>query len=314
MSRVRPVHSRCRLRRVAESRACAGAQRHLSRRCRYRRRAEHQALRFLRHADGTAQRLVVHTEARNRARLGTVATSADGLTATFSPSSNVAAATVYTATITTGASSAAGASFAADQSWSFTTGAAADTTAPVVAAPDPASAASGVPINATISASFSKDMDPLTITSSSFTVKQGAAQVPGDVTYGPGTTATFTPAASLAPSTLFTATISADVKDLAGNALAAFSWSFTTGTAAVPVQVPTVTSTFPVNAATAVALNAKLSASFDLRMFPLSTANFTLKQGTTQVGGKVATSANGLTATFAPSSSLSANAVYTATI
>ena len=245
---------------------------------------------------------------------GTVATSADGLTATFSPSSNVAAATVYTATITTGASSAAGASFAADQSWSFTTGAAADTTAPVVAAPDPASAASGVPINATISASFSKDMDPLTITSSSFTVKQGAAQVPGDVTYGPGTTATFTPAASLAPSTLFTATISADVKDLAGNALAAFSWSFTTGTAAVPVQVPTVTSTFPVNAATAVALNAKLSASFDLRMFPLSTANFTLKQGTTQVGGKVATSANGLTATFAPSSSLSANAVYTATI
>jgi hypothetical protein len=245
---------------------------------------------------------------------GTVATSADGMTATFAPSSDVAAATVYTATITTGATSAAGASFAADQSWSFTTGAAADATTPVVAATDPAAASSGMPINATVSVSFSKDMDPLTITSSSFTLVQGATAVPGSVTYGPGTTATFTPAASLAPGTLFTATIGAGAKDLSGNALAAFSWSFTTGATTVPVQVPTVTATFPLNAATEVALNAKLSASFDMQMFPLRAASFTLKQGTTQVPGTVATSLNGLTATFAPSSSLLASTLYTATV
>jgi hypothetical protein len=245
---------------------------------------------------------------------GTVATSADGLTATFAPSSDVAAATVYTATISTGATSTAGIALAADRSWSFTTGAAADATAPAVTSPNPAAGAAGVPLNAAVSTSFTKAMDPLTITSSTFTLKQGAVQVAGSVTYGPGTTATFTPASSLTASTLFTAGIGAGAKDLAGNALAAFSWTFTTGTTAVPVQVPTVTSTFPFDAATAVGLNAKLSASFDMQMFPLNAAHFTLKHGTAQVSGTVATSANGQTATFAPSGGLAANTLYTATV
>ena len=243
---------------------------------------------------------------------GTVATSADGLTATFAPSGDVAAATVYTATITTGATSTAGAPLAAERSWSFTTGAAADATAPAATLPNPAAGASGVPVNAAVSTSFTKSMDPLTVTALTFTLKQGAAQVAGSVTYGPGTTATFTPASPLTASTLFTAGIGAGAKDLAGNALAAFSWTFTTGATAAPVQVPAVTSTFPLDAATAVALNAKLSASFDMQMFPLNAAHFTLKHGTIQVSGTVATSTNGRTTTFSPSGSLAANTLYTA--
>ena len=47
-------------------------------------------------------------------------------------------------------------------------------------------------------------------------------------------TGTFTPLAALVPSTVYTATITSGVKDLAGNALAANnSWSFTTGLAPV---------------------------------------------------------------------------------
>jgi hypothetical protein len=72
-------------------------------------------------------------------------------------------------------------------------------------------------------------MDSATITTANFTV----AGVTGTVTYNTITKiATFTPASNLAAGTLFTATITTGVKDLAGNALAVNKvWTFTTGTA-----------------------------------------------------------------------------------
>src|SRR2546426_8195915 len=73
-------------------------------------------------------------------------------------------------------------------------------------------------------------MDPLAISTASFTLKQGTTPVAGTVSYT-GLTATFTPAGNLAPLTTYTATITTGARDLAGNALAAdFVWSFTTGT------------------------------------------------------------------------------------
>lgn len=75
-------------------------------------------------------------------------------------------------------------------------------------------------------------MDPATITVTTFTLMQGATPVSGSVT-STGSVASFTPASSLAGSTLYTATITTGVMDLAGNALAVNkTWSFTTGTGA----------------------------------------------------------------------------------
>jgi Ice-binding-like/Bacterial Ig-like domain len=170
---------------------------------------------------------------------GTIASSADGTAATFAPSSNLASSSVFTATITTGAKSAAGAAFAAERSWSFTTGTTTDTGAPVVSATNPAGGGTGVAVNTKITASFSKPMDPLSITPASFTVKQGSTPVAGSVAYGPGTTATFTPASALAVNTPFTATLGVAVEDLSGNPLAsAFAWSFTTGATAAKGPSP----------------------------------------------------------------------------
>jgi hypothetical protein len=170
---------------------------------------------------------------------GTIASSADGTAATFAPSSNLAPSSDFTATITTGAKSAAGAAFAAERSWSFTTGTTIDTGAPVVSGTNPAADGTGVAVNTKITASFSKAMDPLSITPTSFTVKQGSTPVPGSVAYGPGTTATFTPASALAVNTVFTAALSAAVEDLSGNPLAnAFAWSFTTGATAAKGPSP----------------------------------------------------------------------------
>ena len=106
---------------------------------------------------------------------------------------------------------------------------------------DPANAATGVAINQKIGATFSEAMDPLTISTATFTLKQGTTPVAGTVTYAAvGTTATFTPASGLAPLTTFTATITTGAKDLAGNPLLNnFAWSFTTG-AAPDTTAPTV--------------------------------------------------------------------------
>jgi hypothetical protein len=162
---------------------------------------------------------------------GTVATSADGATATFTPSSPLAASTLFTATVTVGAKSAAGVALAADHSWSFTTGTTPDTTPPTVARTSPASAGLNAPINTAVIATFSEAMDPLSLTTTTFTVKQGETPISGKVTYGPGYVATFRPSNTLAANSLVTASLSTGVKDLDGNALAtAFSWNFTTGT------------------------------------------------------------------------------------
>lgn len=103
-----------------------------------------------------------------------------------------------------------------------------DTTAPTVTSTGPASAATGMPRNISITAVFSEAMAPASITSATFELKNGTTLLPGVVTYS-GTTATMVPTAALAPNTTFTASISTSAKDVAGNALAAIkSWSFTT--------------------------------------------------------------------------------------
>jgi hypothetical protein len=150
----------------------------------------------------------------------------NGTTATFTPSSNLAYWTTYTATITTGVKDAAGNTMAATKTWSFTTGAALDTTPPTVSSTNPASNATGVAVNAAITATFSETMDASTISTATFTMDNG---VTGAVTYS-GTTATFTPSGNLAYSTTYTATITTGVRDAAGNTMAAAkTWSFTTG-------------------------------------------------------------------------------------
>ncbi len=104
----------------------------------------------------------------------------------------------------------------------------ADITPPTVTVTAPVNAATGVAINQTITAAFSEAMDPLTFSSATFTLKQGATAVAGTVTYF-GVTAFFAPAGNLAPLTAYTATMTTAAKDLAGNALISnFVWSFTT--------------------------------------------------------------------------------------
>ena len=161
---------------------------------------------------------------------GTVTYSTIGTTATFTPSSTLDPNAVFTATLTTGVEDLSGNALASNFVWTFTTGATTDTVAPTVTSTNPAASATGVGIDAAVNATFDKAMDSSTLNSTTFTVTgPGSTVVVGKVSYDVADEiVTFTPTSPLASSTMFTATITG-AQDLAGNALATTSWTFTTG-------------------------------------------------------------------------------------
>jgi hypothetical protein len=104
-----------------------------------------------------------------------------------------------------------------------------DLTPPTISYTNPASDERNVPITRNIVAVFSESIDVSTVNTSTFTLKDSRNNsVAGTVTAS-GQTATFNPASDLSYETMYTATITTGVKDLAGNAMEAdYTWSFTT--------------------------------------------------------------------------------------
>jgi len=174
---------------------------------------------------------------------GLIAYSAISNTLTFNPTDDLMASTTFTATITTGAKDLAGTALANNYVWTFTTGSAKAVVSPEIVSTVPANAASNVPLNQAVSATFTEAMDPLTITTATFTLAgPGGVAVDGTVSYDAiNFIATFTPTAPLIASTTYIATITSGATDLAGNPLgdtgAPNPWSFTTGAAIKPPPI-----------------------------------------------------------------------------
>lgn len=164
-----------------------------------------------------------------------VTITCNGNTATFTPPANLAFNQTYYARVKSAVTDTTLVnSMGADYDWSFTTGAAADVTAPQISLSSPLSGATGIPTNATITVAFSETIDCTTL---NLTVNNGIA---GTTTCS-GASATFVPNAGtpLNASTTYAVTIAAGLKDIAGNAMAGSNWNFTTG-AAPDVTPPTV--------------------------------------------------------------------------
>ena len=230
-----------------------------------------------------------------------------GVTATFTPSVNLTPNTTYVVRITTAVKDLRGNALQEDYLFSFSTGA---TLQPLVLTTSPTPNETGVVLNKVVSATFNMPMDPTTINTTTFTLKQGTTTITGVVTYS-GNTAFFTPNANLTANTVYTATITTGAHNMAGVALASnYVWNFTTGT----IVAPRVILTDPFNTETGVLLSKVVTATFDMAMDPLTitTSTFTLKQGTDVILGSVSYSGN--MASFTPNNPLLANAVFTATI
>jgi hypothetical protein len=145
-----------------------------------------------------------------------------------------------------------------------------DTTAPFVSSATPWNGATAVAIGSTVTARFSEAMSASSITPATFTLMQGATAVSGAVSYAAGA-AMFTPALSLSPRTLYTATITTGAADLAGNHLASnVAWSFSTadGVVVVPIQPVSSLGTFEILAGSTVTNTGATSVTGDLGVSP----------------------------------------------
>jgi hypothetical protein len=242
-----------------------------------------------------------------------------GNTMLFNPDVAFAPLTQYTATITTDVTDLAGNALAVDKVWKFTTGATPDTTAPTVTSVDPTIDATNVPLNKSISALFSESLDSTTVNTNTFSLVTtiGGTAVSGAVSYS-GNTIVFNPdATNLDANTQYTATITTDVKDLAGNALAvAKVWNFTTAA----ILPPTVAATSPENGDINVSTSLEhITAEFSVPMdsITLNTASFTLSKGNPGVleTGTAVTYANKVAdLSLHALPDLDANTTYTATV
>lgn len=234
--------------------------------------------------------------------------TANGNWAILRPTQPLLPNTLYTVTITKLVKNSRGIFLGADFTSSFTTGNTSDTISPHVISTDPSIGATNVS-STTVSASFSEDMDPSTITATTLTIVNGVYKKSATVSYS-GTTATFTPYPGFLPNTTYTATITG-ARDLAGNLLADFSWEYTTG--ALSDSIPWVTSRLPAGSTTSVRLDEVVIAKFSIPMdrTSINTMTFQLiKQGGIVVPGTVTLDAVGTSAMFTPSAQLSPYTLY----
>ncbi len=198
-----------------------------------------------------------------------------------------------------------------------------DVTPPTVVATSPGNGATGVATNTVVSAVFSEPLDPATVGSATFDLRDPLDNpVLATVEYdAPSRTATLTPGTALESSTVYTARLRGGatdprIKDLAGNPLAAdYVWSFTTS---VPdVTPPAVVSTVPTTGATGVSPGVVVSAVFNEALNPtsVSTSTFELRDATnTLVPATVSYNVYTRTASLTPSAPLAEVTEYTATL
>jgi hypothetical protein len=184
---------------------------------------------------------------------------------------------------------------------------------PTVTATSPANNAVSVATNSDVTATFSVAMNPATLTDNQFTLFQGTTAIPGVVTSS-GAVATFNPSVNLDGNKLYTATITTGAKNMAGDALLSnHVFTFTTG-AAPDVTAPVVSSTDPLSTAVGVARNKTIAITFSEAMnaSTITSSTFSLKKGSTVIVGEVTYS--GMVASFNPTNTFDASAVYTATL
>jgi len=189
--------------------------------------------------------------------------------------------------------------------WSFTTRASdtivVDSSLPFVESHQPTSDQLNIPQYTPIIISFSKDMDPATMTLSNIIIEPAIA---GTLEYS-DRMAKFTPHEEFATDTSYTVTLTDGVHDLLGRSLIDNeSWSFSSGEYTGP---PVIVATTPINGMNNVPIDFPIEVRFNYLMNPatINESTFMVNDGAT---GTVV--CDGSTATFYPDPDLIYNHTY----
>jgi methionine-rich copper-binding protein CopC len=237
-------------------------------------------------------------------------------TATLNPSADLSFSTTYTAQLSGSIADAASNTLTA-LSWSFTTAAPPpDSTAPTVIARSPLSGATAVDLAANITATFSEDIAPTSISAASV-ILNGSSSVAANLSYNAASrTVTLDPKTDLSPSSSYTVQLTSAITDLFGNQLVPVSWSFTTAALGPDIAPPTVIALGPNDAATNVSATTAISATFSeaINSATLTGATFTLTGPSGAVAATITYDSATHTAMLQPHTPLANGATYTARI
>jgi hypothetical protein len=244
---------------------------------------------------------------------GTVTYNPANYSVLFVPSAFLSANVTYSVTVKD-VRNIQGFALKEPHAWTFTTGFN-PSTPPSVIGTTPSSNATNISRDTSINVAFN---EPVTgVTTSTFFVRDTLTNVvitPRTVIFDNTIlTATYRAASLLNPNTTYTVTVQ-DVVGLVGITMPQYSWNFTTGQ--YPDTTPVVTSTSPLANAVSVPRNARVEAVLDRAVTAASiNSGFTLRNTltNTQVTAEATTFSNqNLTATFIPTTFLTANTNYTA--
>jgi hypothetical protein len=175
----------------------------------------------------TSTNLTLHQGSINgtAVAIGAITAGANN-TYTFSPTAALNQQTTYYVVLGSGITDMAGNALA-DTNFSFVTG---DFNAPTVSIVSPSNNATGVSTQPNIQLQFSEAVQK--VTSTNLSLHQGSingtAVVIGAITAGANNTYTFSPTAALNQQTTYYVVLGSGITDMAGNALADTSFSFTT--------------------------------------------------------------------------------------
>src|SRR5258706_3048304 len=209
-----------------------------------------------------------------------------------------------------------------DYSWYFFMIPLYDLTPPTVLSVSPANGATGISVNADVTALLSEEMLPSSINTSTVELRNASGiLIPAAVSYNIYTRVIkLDPTSALANSATYRATIKGGyygVRDEAGNPLPSnYTWTFTTA-AVTDIVPPTVRSVSPLNLTTGVSTTASVSATFSEPMTSstINTSTFELRNPSTIViPGSVSYNSTTRTASLTPSTALDPSTIYTAIV
>jgi hypothetical protein len=237
-----------------------------------------------------------------------------GTIATFTPTSPLAAGTVYTVNFSAILADTAGNPIVPG-SFNFTTGSGPDTTTNNVAGFNFANNQTNLGTNFVPAVQFTKRINTLDINGGTLLMYNydSGKYLGGNVIISPDAlSARFVPTYALLPNTAYAIRMNSGTYDMDGNNLNGTTWYFTTG-GGTDTTPPTVAAISPLNNATLVGLNAEVIIHFSA---PINSSTLTGAVTVTPSGGSAIAGAGSLasdlvTYTFVPAQPLQPGTVYT---